>query len=333
MAEKMTAAFKDRPDFIPKIEYIKIDLLEPNEGQYSQIDEVTNKQIGLGHNPRWIRDKRYEALKKSITDDPEYLLYNPLEIFTLSHIKGKDGKYIVVGGNQRLQACKDLGFEEVPCVVFLPDTPFQKLRAYAIKSNEAYGQNDYDVLANGEWNTEELEEWGMELDYIAPGEGDQWDEINDPDAGGKKDGGEDESMYSRKIQPPVYEITGAEPTIAECIDMTPVKKLLAEIDASGVSEEQKEMLRACAYRHAVIHFDQMAEYYAHQKAEMQDLMENNALVIIDYDKALERGFVEMTSRLQHLIPDAEEGATLDESEIEVVDADRYENDETYSDEE
>lgn len=182
---KMTAAFADRPDFIPKIEYINIDLLEPNEGQYSHIDEETNRQVGLGRNPRWIRDKRYEALKKSITDDPEYLLYNPLEVFTLSHIKGKDGKYIVVGGNQRMQACKELGFTEVPCVVFLPDTPFEKLRAYAIKSNEAYGQNDYDILANGEWNTDELTEWGMELDYIASGEGDQWDEL--PEVEGEPD--------------------------------------------------------------------------------------------------------------------------------------------------
>ena len=140
-------------------------------------------------------------------------------------------------------------------------------------------------------------------------------------------------MYSRKIQPPVYEITGAEPTIEECIDLAPVKRLLEEIEASNVSDAQKEMLRACAYRHAVIHFDQMAEYYAHQKPEMQDLMENNALVIIDYDKALERGFIEMTSRLQNLIPDAEAGDTSIDDETEVVDAERYENDETYSPEE
>lgn len=328
----MKIELKDRPDFIPKIEQISIDLLEPNEGQYSNIDENTNRQVGLGRNPRWIRDKRYEALKKSITDDPEYLLYHPLEIFTLSHIKGKDGKYIVVGGNQRLQACKDLGYSEVPCVVFLPDTPFEKLRAYAIKSNEAYGQNDWDLLSGNEWNTDELTEWGMELDYIEGGSS-EWDDMEDTDAGNKEGKGDDESMYSRKIQPPVYEITGAEPTIAECIDLSPVKRLLEEIEASNVSPEQKEMLRACAYRHAVIHFDQMAEYYAHQKPEMQDLMENNALVIIDYDKALERGFIEMTSRLQNLIPDAEAGDTSIDDETEVVDAERYENDETYSPEE
>lgn len=175
MENKMTAALKDAPDFIPKIQYIKTDLLEQNDGQYSKIDEQTNRQVGLGRNPRWIRDARYQSLKKSITDDPEYLLYHPLEVFTLSHIKGKDGKYIVVGGNQRLAACKELGFTEVPCIVFLSDTPMEKLRAYAIKSNEAYGQNDWDILANGEWNTDELQDWGMEIDGLS-----QW---NDGDEG------------------------------------------------------------------------------------------------------------------------------------------------------
>ena len=109
MQNKMTAAIKDRPDFIPKIEYISVDLLEPNEGQYSKIDEVTNKQVGLGRNPRWIRDSRYEALKKSITDDPEYLLYHPLEVFTLSHIKGKDGKYKITIS----QDTRSKGFEPI----------------------------------------------------------------------------------------------------------------------------------------------------------------------------------------------------------------------------
>ena len=225
----------------------------------------------------------------------------------------------------RFRACKELGYKELPCKVFPLETPVKHLREFVIKDNQSFGQDDYDLLSS-EWEQEELEDWGMELDFLDPGE----DEGNDDGGDGKSD---DESMYSRKIQPPVYEITGAEPKIEECIDLSPVKRLLAEIDASNVSESQKEMLRACAYRHAVIHFDQMAEYYAHQGAEMQDLMENNALVIIDYDKALERGFIEMTSRLQHLIPDADGSEPIDESEIDVLDAERPEDDETYSPEE
>ena len=304
----MTAAMKDRPDFIPKIEYISIDLLEPNEGQYSKIDEETNRQVGLGRNPRWIRDKRYEALKKSITDDPEYLLYNPLEVFTLSHIKGKDGKYIVVGGNQRLQACKDLGFTEVPCVVFLPDTPFEKLRAYAIKSNESYGQNDYDILANGEWNTDELTEWGMELDYIAPGEGDNWDDMEDPDAGGKEDGEVvvDEG-YSTKVNIPQYEPTGKTPTFEEMYDTRKMDELIEVINHANVDEETRAFLIEAAHRHARFNYKNIAEFYANATPEVQELMEESALVIIDINDAIAKGFTKLEKEIRENEAEAEEG--------------------------
>ena len=298
-----------------KVKNIKISDLEINEGE----------MYGLPANPRFIRDERFRALKKSIEDAPDFLAYRELVVYPLDEVEGHKGKYIILGGNMRFRVCKELGYKELPCKVFPIETPVKHLREFVIKDNQSFGQDDYDLLSS-EWEQEELEDWGMELDFMEPGDG-------DGDGGEEGNGsGDDDSMYSRKIQPPVYEITGAEPTIEECIDMAPVKRLLEEINASNVSEAQKEMLRACAYRHAVIHFDQMAEYYAHQKPEMQDLMENNALVIIDYDKALERGFVEMTSRLQHIIPDAD-GSEIDESEIDVVDAERPEDDETYSPEE
>lgn len=197
MQSNMAAVIKGREDFIPKIELISIDLLEPNEGQLSQIDEETNKQIGIPRNPRWIRDTRYEALKKSITDDPEYLLYHPLEVYTLSHIKGKDGKYIVLGGNQRLAACKELGFREIPSIVFLPDTPTAKLRGYVIKSNLEYGQNDWDLLSS-EWEQDELQGWGMELDYIAPVSDVDIDDLFE-DAPEKNDSNEEYSVITVEV--------------------------------------------------------------------------------------------------------------------------------------
>lgn len=279
---------------------LKVDLLEYNEGQLSFIDEATNKQVGLPRNPRFIRDTRFEALKKSIEDAPEMLDLREILVYTLSGVKGKNGKYVVIGGNMRLRACKEIGYAEVPCKILDINTPMEKLREYAIKDNEAFGQNDFDILAN-EWDMEELVDWGMEADYLAGGELEDFEETSDP----SREGSGTDTHYSRKIEPPVYEITGKEPSIAECINTDNVKKMLADIDASSVSEEQKEMLRACAYRHAAIRFDNMAEYYAHQGPEMQRLMEDNALVIIDFDKAIEKGFVEMTNKLLNLIPEEE----------------------------
>lgn len=125
---------------------IKISLLTENVGQVE----------GLPRNPRWIKDERYMALKKSIEDAPEFLEARMLLVYP------HDGKYIVIAGNMRLKACKELGFKELPCYVFKEDTPVEKLREYTIKDNVEFGNIDWDCLAN-EWDTQELQDWGVDV--------------------------------------------------------------------------------------------------------------------------------------------------------------------------
>jgi hypothetical protein len=127
------------------IQEIKISKLEVNKGQVE----------GLPKNPRFIRDERYKALVKSIEDAPEMLKLR--ELLVVEH----GNKFVVIGGNMRLRACKELGMETVPCKVLPADTPVAKLREYAIKDNNGFGEDDWDVLAN-EWDAEELEDWGVE---------------------------------------------------------------------------------------------------------------------------------------------------------------------------
>ena len=129
---------------------IKTSLLEVNKGQIE----------GLPKNPRFIRDTRFEQLKKSIQDAPEMLGLR--ELIVMPHGK----KYVVIGGNMRLHACLDLGYKEIPCKVLDKDTPAEKLREYAIKDNNGFGQDDWDALAN-EWDEEELKGWGMETAFMA----------------------------------------------------------------------------------------------------------------------------------------------------------------------
>lgn len=265
-----------------KHQKIALSRLELNDGQLS----------GLPKNPRYIRDTKFEALVESIRTSPEFLDARPLIVYPM-----ENGNYIVLCGNMRLRACRELNLSDVPCYVLLKNTPTEKLREYTIKDNMSYGDIDWDSIAN-EWDMEELKEWDFDLpDWTA-------EETDDFPDGSKSDEAADNN-YSRKIEAPTYEPTGEEPAIVDCVDTETVERLLAEIDRSKVSEEQKTMLRICAYRHARINFENMAEYYAHQGEEMQSLMESNALVVIDYDKALQNGFVEMTKRLLELAPDAQ----------------------------
>lgn len=141
-----------------EIKTIKIKDLATNDGQIE----------GLPKNPRQIRDHRYEKLKKSIEDAPEMLQLRELLVYP------HGGKFVIIGGNMRYRACKEIGYKELPCKVLDAETPVEKLRQYAIKDNENFGEYDWDVVAN-EWDTAEMEDWGVELptDWGAELEGEE----------------------------------------------------------------------------------------------------------------------------------------------------------------
>ena len=69
-------------------------------------------------------------------------------------------------------------------------------------------------------------------------------------------------------------------------------------------------MRFSAERHTVFNFRQIAEYYCHANPTLQDLMERSGMIIIDFDKAIEYGFVHMTDRLGALA-NIEEGDAAD----------------------
>ena len=68
---------------------------------------------------------------------------------------------VVIGGNMRLLAMKDLGFREVS-VIDVTEWTQEKRDEFMIKDNLSFGDWDYDLLAN-EWNIDDLTDWGMDL--------------------------------------------------------------------------------------------------------------------------------------------------------------------------
>lgn len=158
----------------------------------------TGQIPGLPQNPRFIKDERFEALVRSVIDDPEML-----ELRELLVVEYAD-QYVTIAGNMRQRACVYIqGFTEdefnkiveskkelpnfdqwlkaitavrnakkVPCKVLPAHTPVEKLKAYVIKDNVAFGNNDFDLLAN-EWDQAELMSWGMELTDFSDGGDDE----------------------------------------------------------------------------------------------------------------------------------------------------------------
>jgi|688.fasta_scaffold54135_3 DNA modification methylase len=107
-------------------------------------------------NPRIIKDGKFQKLVKSIQEFPDMLNKRPLIVFT-----DTDGKYVVLGGNMRLKACKEIGLKEIPIIVADEWTEEQK-NEFLIKDNVGFGEWDWDSLAN-EWDAEKLDDWGLDI--------------------------------------------------------------------------------------------------------------------------------------------------------------------------
>jgi len=125
---------------------VKIKDLKNNTGQVE----------GLPKNPRVLKDDKFIKLKKSLEDDPEMLELREVIAYD------NNGELIVICGNMRLKALKELGIKEVPTKILPNETSVEKLKAYTIKDNVSFGDHDWEVLAN-EWDVEQLEWWGLDL--------------------------------------------------------------------------------------------------------------------------------------------------------------------------
>jgi hypothetical protein len=139
---------------------MKIELLKSQNIPLSKLETNKGQIDGLPKNPRLIKTEKFEKLKKSIEDNPEML--GMREVLVYPH----GSKFVIIGGNMRFQACKELQFETVPCKILHKDTTAEQLRAITIKDNVGFGEHDWELLAN-EWDSVELEEWGIDIpDFV-----------------------------------------------------------------------------------------------------------------------------------------------------------------------
>lgn len=117
------------------------------------------------------------------------------------------------------------------------------------------------------------------------------------------------SKYTKKVSVPQYipKMSEKYKGVNEIIDTTKCKELIKEINASSISESEKEFLRFAAMRHIKFDYSAIAEYYCHADKEMQELMEKSALVIIDVDNAIANGYVRLSKRIREIIDTREGG--------------------------
>lgn len=216
-------------------------------------------------NPRLIKDAAFKELVQSLKDLPEMAEVRPIVVN-----KG----HMILGGNMRYRAMLEAGWKEAPVVVV--DWPKAKQEQFIIKDNLQKGEWDWEILAN-EWDPNLLKEWGL---YLPPLE--------------------DEDFYSRSITTPTYEPSTEKPDLGVLVDEVKVDELLKKILNSKLPDDEKKFLTIAAYRHYIFDYSKIADYYASGSKELQDLIEQSALVIIDFKKAIELGYVELTKDINEI---------------------------------
>tara|TARA_R100001086_G_scaffold98078_1_gene48801 strand:- start:1367 stop:1759 length:393 start_codon:yes stop_codon:yes gene_type:complete len=113
-----------------------------------------------------------------------------------------------------------------------------------------------------------------------------------------KEDSTNESKYTKKVDVPLYEPKNKKPHVLELYDQNKTNQLIANIRASSVSEDDKKFLIESAKRHTVFNYEKIADYYAHSSKEVQQLMEQSALVIIDFEKCISLGFTKLTESIR-----------------------------------
>lgn len=230
------------------------------------------KMVGIdrikpyANNPR-LNDGAVEAVANSIR---EFGFKVPIVV---------DAQNVVIAGHTRLKAAKKLKLKEVPVIV-ADDLSEDKVKAFRLADNKTGG------LA--EWDLDKLDQ---ELEDI----------LMDMEQFGFEDIKSDlDNEYTDRTGVIQYEPTGEAVSLEDLTVEDKTAELREKIETSNVSEADKDFLRKAADRHRAFDYHKIAEYYAQADPEMQRLMEDSALVIIDVDDAIAKGYARFKGEVDNL---------------------------------
>jgi ParB-like chromosome segregation protein Spo0J len=104
---------------------LPLNKLVPNTGQIADVPK----------NPRLIRDERFKQLCKSLQED-DLTGVEPCKVVPFGD------KFVVLGGNMRYRALKEIGAKDVSCIVVPDGTPAKVLRKIVQIDNSQFGEYD-----------------------------------------------------------------------------------------------------------------------------------------------------------------------------------------------
>ena len=251
---------------------------------YDRVERVSRDElIPYSNNPKEHPEEQVNKIASSIKN---YGWDQPIVV---------DGDGEIIKGHGRLQAAEKLGLDEVP-VIWREDLSDAEAKAARIADNKtAESPWDDDLLAT---ELEVLDDFDdVELGFDDGEIKDLLDEFNENDGSGVE--------YTGKIKTPEYKPTQDEPpALAELYDTGRYEELLDVIDSKDLPDELDRFMRLAAQRHVIFDYENIAEYFAHADPKTQGLMEILTLVIVDYEQAIEQGFVNFAEEVTEAHEDA-----------------------------
>jgi len=253
---------------------IKIEEFNPERRKLSDLVEFPD-------NPRILTPERRQFLIDSVNENGRT---NPPIINTDN---------TVIGGNQRLEVFMELFGPDQEIWVMVPPRKLTKNEAEKLnlRDNVSIGKWDGDIIVE-KYDVEYLRGIGFEdFELLDMG----YDFVyEDPD-------GEDpDTIYTKKIEAPIYTPSDGETDIRDLVNQEKYWKLVEEVESAKIPADVKAFLKFSAARHLSFDYSKIADYYAKAPEEVQGLMEKSALVIIDFNKAIENGYIELSKKLNDL---------------------------------
>lgn len=232
-----------------------------------------------------------ELLEKSIKENK----------FGRSILVDKDGN--IIAGNATAETAKKLGKDKIKVVETNGDELVVVKRTdLEIDSKEAreLALLDNTTSANNlQWDANKLKQMAEQFSMSR----EDLQELGLPSSAIREiHGALDQPAVSLSYDKYIYTPHGAKPNIKECIDRTKFDEVVAKIEATeGLTGDERTVLMLCAMRWLDINLEKFAEYYCHASKPMQECIEDSCLVIVDANKAKEKGLLKLSEDLGELL--------------------------------
>lgn len=228
-------------------------------------------------NYRKHNDKNKKLIKKSLE---ELGAGRSIVIDNDGEIIGGNGVF-EAWGNKPVKVIESDGSELVVVKRTDLSTNDDKRKKLAVMDNSTSDSSEFDIdLLSVDFSLPELKELGVDI-------------LDDTEIE------EAESKYTRKVSLPIYEIQGEEPKLKDLFDTSKADELVKEIDKTNLDNDIKEFFKKTATRFYEFDYGKIAEFYCHQDKKTQEIMEKLALVLIDFNKAVENGYVELNQFIEN----------------------------------